>query len=66
MGNNEDVIFIKKLLQRKPDERLRNFILDSLFKEFIPLSETAFSQESYISMDTIIIGLINKKKCKMR
>ena len=51
--DNKDVIFVKRLLQNKLDEYLRNLIVDSLFREFIPVSETVFSKELYMSMDQI-------------
>jgi hypothetical protein len=51
--DNKDVVFIKRLLQNKLDEYLRNLIVDSLFKEYIQLSETAFRNELYMSMDQI-------------
>jgi peptidoglycan/xylan/chitin deacetylase (PgdA/CDA1 family) len=51
--DNKDAVFIKRLLQNKLDEHLRNLITDSLFREFIPLSETAFRNELYMSMDQI-------------
>jgi len=51
--DNKDVVFIKRLLQSKLDEHLRNLIVDSLFKEFITISEKAFSKELYMSMDQI-------------
>ncbi|GHV14989.1 hypothetical protein FACS189491_11810 [Spirochaetia bacterium] len=51
--DNGDVVFIKRLLQHKLDERLRNLITDDLFKQFIPISENAFSKELYMSMDQI-------------
>jgi peptidoglycan/xylan/chitin deacetylase (PgdA/CDA1 family) len=51
--DNEDVVFIKRLLQHKLEERLRNLITDSLFMEFVPISEMTFSKELYMSMDQI-------------
>lgn len=51
--DNRDVVFMKRLLQHKLDEKLRNLIVDFLFREFIPISEKAFSKELYMSMDQI-------------
>jgi peptidoglycan/xylan/chitin deacetylase (PgdA/CDA1 family) len=51
--DNSDVIFVKRLLQHKLDERLRNIMTDSLFNEFISISEEAFSKELYMNMDQI-------------
>jgi peptidoglycan/xylan/chitin deacetylase (PgdA/CDA1 family) len=48
--DNKDTIFVKRLLQHKLDETLRNLITDELFKEFIPISERAFSKELYMNM----------------
>jgi hypothetical protein len=51
--DNADTVFIKRLLQHKLDERLRNLITDALFKEFIPIAEKAFTKELYMSMNQI-------------
>jgi hypothetical protein len=48
--DNKDIVFIKHLLQYKLDETLRNLMTDELFKEFIPISERAFSRELYMNM----------------
>jgi hypothetical protein len=48
--DSEDTVFIKRLLQHKLDERLRNLITDDLFKKFIPISEQTFSKELYMNM----------------
>ena len=51
--DNQDVIFVKRLLQVKLEERLRNLITDDLFREYIPLSEAAFVDELYMNQDQI-------------
>jgi peptidoglycan/xylan/chitin deacetylase (PgdA/CDA1 family) len=48
--DNKDIVFTKRLLQHKLDEDLRNLITDDLFREFIPVSEQAFSKELYMNM----------------
>jgi hypothetical protein len=48
--DNKDIVFIKRLLQYKLDETLRNFMANDLFKEFVPISERAFSKELYMNM----------------
>jgi hypothetical protein len=51
--DNKDTVFIKRLLQHKLDETLRNLMTDELFKEFIPISEQAFSKELYMNMTQV-------------
>jgi peptidoglycan/xylan/chitin deacetylase (PgdA/CDA1 family) len=51
--DDKDIAFIKKLLQHKLDERLRNIITDKLFQEFITISEKAFVNELYMNLDQI-------------
>ena len=51
--DNAAVVFVKSLLQHKLDERLSNLITNSLFKEFITISEEAFSKELYMNMEQI-------------
>lgn len=51
--DNQDVIFVKRLLQVELPERLRNMITDELFQEFIDISEEAFADELYMNMDQI-------------
>ncbi len=51
--DNADVIFVKRLLQVELDEKLRNFIVNDLFKDAIPVDESAFAQELYMSYDQV-------------
>jgi len=47
------VIFIKRLLQRELEQRLRNQIVDALFQHFVTDNERAFAAELYLSEDQI-------------
>lgn len=49
----KEVIFVKRLLQVKLDERLRRIITDVLFQKIVGMDEAAFSRELYMSMDQI-------------
>jgi hypothetical protein len=51
--DNKDTVFVKRLLQYKLDETLRNLITDDLFREFIPISESVFSKELYMDMTQV-------------
>ena len=48
-----EVIFIKRLLQVELDEELRGRIVDELFSACVGISEGAFAQELYMSMDQV-------------
>ena len=47
----KEIIFVKRLLQVELPESLRNVITNSLFQEFIGMSEQAFSNELYMNQD---------------
>lgn len=49
----KEVIFVKRLLQVKLDERLRKIMTDILFRKIVGMDEAAFSRELYMSMDQI-------------
>lgn len=51
--DNREVIFIKRLLQVKLDERLRKIMTDILFQKTVGVDEGVFSRELYMSMDQI-------------
>lgn len=51
--DSADVVFVKRLLQVELDEKLRNIIVDSLFKSFIGINESSFAQELYMSYDQV-------------
>ncbi|NRT73693.1 polysaccharide deacetylase family protein [Clostridium beijerinckii] len=51
--DDKNTVFIKMLLQKELDERLRNLIVDELFKKYIPLTENAFAKELYVSYDQV-------------
>lgn len=48
-----EVIFIKRILQTVLPERLRNILTDELFRKYIPMSESAFVEELYMTCDQI-------------
>lgn len=48
-----EVIFVKRLLQVKLDENLRNIITDILFKKIVGMDEASFSRELYMNKDQI-------------
>ena len=48
-----EVIFVKRILQTVLPERLRNIIADELFKKCIPVSESAFVEELYMTDEQI-------------
>jgi len=47
----KEIIFVKRLLQVELQESLRNLITDSLFQEYVGVSEEAFSMELYMNQD---------------
>lgn len=51
--DNQDVIFVKRLLQAELPERLRNIITEELFRAFIDLPEAAFADELYMNLDQV-------------
>ncbi len=51
--DKEDVMFVKKILQKGLNEDLRKNIIDRLFSHFVSEDETAFSDELYMSMDQL-------------
>jgi len=51
--DDKDTAFIKKMLQFVLPETLRNKIVDALFREYISLSENAFSKELYMSIEQV-------------
>lgn len=51
--DSADIVFVKRLLQVELDEKLRNMIVDNLFKEITPIDESAFAQELYMSYDQV-------------
>lgn len=53
--DDKDIIFIKRLLQNELDERLRNIIVDDLFKKYVSDSEKEFCKELYMDYDQIKI-----------
>jgi peptidoglycan/xylan/chitin deacetylase (PgdA/CDA1 family) len=48
-----EVVFIKRMLQRELPETLRKIITDNLFKKYISIDESAFSQELYMDIEQI-------------
>lgn len=51
--DTEEVIFIKRMLQKELEESLRKIIVNQLFKRYVGLSEETFSRELYMSVDQI-------------
>lgn len=51
--DDKKTVFVKRLLQVELDEKLRNIIVDELFKEYISLTEEAFCKELYMSYKQI-------------
>jgi len=48
-----DIIFIKRILQRDLPQKLRNTIIDYLFKNYVSNNEEGFSKNLYLSYDEI-------------
>lgn len=51
--DSAEVIFIKRLLQVELDEKLRNIIVNELFKKYVSSDEKSFSRELYLSKEQI-------------
>ncbi len=51
--DNEDVMFIKRILQVELDESLRKIIIDLLFQKFVSRDEKSFSKELYMSSEEL-------------
>lgn len=49
----EEVIFIKRLLQKGLPEEARKNIVDELFNEYVDVEENVLSNELYMSMDQV-------------
>jgi len=55
----EEVVFIKRMLQKVLPEPLRNKIVDDLFKTFVTADERAFAAELYMSADQLRVMVEN-------
>ena len=51
--DSKEVIFVKRLLQVELEEKLRNLIVDGLFKKYVSGDESAFSRELYMNIDQL-------------
>lgn len=51
--DSAEVIFVKRLLQVKLDEVLRNKLINILFQKVVGIDEAAFSRELYMNIDQI-------------
>lgn len=51
--DDKDTAFVKQILQVALPERLRNIIVDELFRELVTENEAAFVDELYMNMDQI-------------
>lgn len=49
----KEIIFIKRLLQLELEEKLRNLIVNELFKKYVTEDEATFSRELYMSIDQL-------------
>ncbi|MGM0405323.1 MAG: polysaccharide deacetylase family protein [Thermoplasmatota archaeon] len=49
----EEIIFIKRLLQRELPEKVREKIVDELFKRYVGVEEKVFSNELYMNMEQL-------------
>ena len=49
----KEIIFIKRLLQVELQEKLRNLIVNELFKKYVTNDEEAFSKELYMNIDQL-------------
>lgn len=47
----KEVVFIKRILQRELPERLRQIIINGLFKEYVTSDEASFARELYMDID---------------
>jgi len=48
-----DVVFIKRMMQKELPEKLRNSIVNRLFKKYVTEDETSFAGELYMSVDQL-------------
>lgn len=51
--DTNEVIFIKRILQRDLPEKLRNMIVNSLFNKYVSKDEGSFSRELYMNTDQL-------------
>jgi len=51
--DTKEIIFIKRMLQRELQEKLRNKIVNFLFKKYVSKNECSFSRELYMNMDQL-------------
>lgn len=51
--DTNEVIFIKRMLQRELPEKLRNIIVNSLFNKYVSKKEGSFSRELYMNIDQL-------------
>lgn len=51
--DTSETVFIKRLLQVELPEKLRSIITDSLFEEYITITENSFARELYMTIDQI-------------
>ena len=51
--DTNEVIFIKRMLQRELPEELRNKIVDFLFQKYVSKDEGSFSRELYMNIDQL-------------
>lgn len=53
--DNEEVVFVKKMLQGVLPERMRNLICSNLFEKYIDITEEEIAQETYMSREQITL-----------
>jgi len=51
--DDENTIFIKRMLQHILPEKIRNLITSSLFEKFVGISETEFSSNLYMNIEEV-------------
>lgn len=51
--DDEDTIFVKRVLQTALPEKVRNIITDELFKYFVTENESSFVNELYMSLEQV-------------
>ncbi len=51
--DDKNVMFIKRMLQKKLPLSIRNQILDTLFKEYVSEDEDSFARELYLTLDQL-------------
>jgi len=51
--DNKEITFIKRILQKELDKKLRESIIDKLFKKYVTYDEESFANELYMNISQI-------------